>query len=137
MMRLLRTISTRNEPTQFRTRRNEGPTSGRLLLGGVDTVPGTCLSGAGVPQIKALGIQPLLDDGRLVDLFPDWPDDRLTLYTLYPSRHLPAAKVRALIEFVMAAKSPKAGRPCSVFGQITHSSVRHARAARLCIARAA
>jgi hypothetical protein len=67
-----------------------------------------------VAQIKALGIQPLLDDGRLVDLFPDWPDDRLTLYALYPSRHLSAAKVRAFIEFVMAAISPKAGRPrCS------------------------
>ena len=38
MMRLLRTTSTRNEPTQFRTRRNEGPTSGHLLLGGVDTI---------------------------------------------------------------------------------------------------
>jgi DNA-binding transcriptional LysR family regulator len=87
------------------------PTSGRLLLGGVDTILGTCLSGAGVAQIKALGIQPLLDDGRLVDLFPDWPDNRLTLYALYPSRHLPAAKVRAFIEFVMAAISPKAGRP--------------------------
>ena len=70
MMQILRTISTRNEPTQFRTRRQKGPTSGRPLLGGVDTILGTCLSGAGVPQIKALGIQPLLDDGRLVDLFP-------------------------------------------------------------------
>ena len=111
MMQILRTISTRNEPTQFRTRRQKGPTSGRRLLGGVDTILGTCLSGAGVPQIKALGIQPLLDDGRLVDLFPNWPDDRLTLYALYPSRHRPAAKVRAFIEFVMAGIIPKVGRP--------------------------
>ena len=62
-------------------------------------------------QIKALGIQELLDDGQLIDLFPDWPDKRFPLYALYPSRHLPAAKVRAFIDFMMAAISPKTGRP--------------------------
>src|SRR6266550_2860269 len=87
------------------------PTSGRLLLTEVGTILGTCLSGVGVAQIKALGIQDLLDDGRLVDLFPDWPDERFPLYALYPSRHLPAAKVRAFIDFVMAAIEPKAGGP--------------------------
>jgi len=87
------------------------PTSGRLLLTDVGTILGTCLSGAGVAQIKALGIQELLDDGQLIDLFPDWPDERFPLYALYPSRHLPAAKVRAFIDFVMAAIGPKARRP--------------------------
>src|SRR5882757_7742832 len=85
------------------------PTSGRLLLTDVGTILGTCLSGAGVAQIKALGIQELLDSGKLIDLFPDWPDERFPLYALYPSRHLPAAKVRAFIDFVMAAIGPKPG----------------------------
>jgi DNA-binding transcriptional LysR family regulator len=83
------------------------PTRGRLLLTDVGTILGTCLSGVGVAQIKALGIQELLDDGHLVDLFPDWPDERFPLYALYPSRHLPAAKVRAFIDFVMATISAK------------------------------
>src|SRR6266481_2527225 len=83
------------------------PTSGRLLLTDVGTILGTCLSGVGVAQIKALGIQELLDDGQLIDLFPDWPDERFPLHALYPSRHLPAAKVRAFIDFVMAAIEPK------------------------------
>ena len=86
------------------------PTSGRLLLTEPGTILGTCLSGVGVAQIKALGIQQLLDDGELIDLFPDWPDKRFPLYALYPSRHLPAAKVRAFIEFVLAAIGTKAGR---------------------------
>ena len=77
------------------------PTSGRLLLTEVGTILGTCLSGAGVAQIKALGIQELLDNGDLIDLFPDWPDEKFPLYALYPSRHLPAAKVRAFIDFVV------------------------------------
>src|SRR6195256_4200213 len=83
------------------------PTSGRLLLTDVGTILGTCLSGAGVAQIKALGIQELLDSGKLIDLFPDWPDERFPLYALYPSRHLPAAKVRAFIDFVTAAIGAK------------------------------
>ena len=83
------------------------PTSGRLLLTDVGTILGTCLSGVGVAQIKALGIQKLLDDGQLIDLFPDWPDERFPLYALYPSRHLPAAKVRAFIDFVTAAIGAK------------------------------
>jgi len=78
-------------------------TSGRLLLTDVGTILETCLSGVGVAQIKALGIQKLLDDGRLIDLFPDWPDERFPLYALYPSRHLPALKVRAFIDFIVAA----------------------------------
>jgi DNA-binding transcriptional LysR family regulator len=85
------------------------PTSGRLLLTDVGTILGTCLSGVGVAQIKALGIQELLDDGQLIDLFPGWPDERFPLYALYPSRHLPAAKVRAFIDFVMAAIGAKPG----------------------------
>jgi DNA-binding transcriptional LysR family regulator len=97
-------------PWEFRSGRKviTVPTSGRLLLTEVGTILGTCLSGVGVAQIKALGIRDLLADGRLVDLFPDWPDMRFPLYALYPSRHLPAAKVRAFIDFVMAAVSPKA-----------------------------
>jgi DNA-binding transcriptional LysR family regulator len=83
-------------------------TSGRLLLTDVGTILGTCLAGVGVAQIKALGIRELLDDGKLIDLFPDWPDQRFPLYALYPSRHLPAAKVRAFIDFVLAALGPQA-----------------------------
>jgi DNA-binding transcriptional LysR family regulator len=83
------------------------PTSGRLLLTDPGTILATCLSGVGVAQIKALGIQKLLADGQLIDLFPDWPDERFPLYALYPSRHLPAAKVRAFIDFVMAAIGAK------------------------------
>lgn len=78
----------------------EVATSGRLLVNEVGTILTTCLSGAGIAQIKAIGIQKQLDNGELVDLFPDWPDERFPLYALYPSRHLPAAKVRAFIDFV-------------------------------------
>ncbi|WP_158801685.1 MULTISPECIES: LysR family transcriptional regulator [unclassified Acidisoma] len=78
-------------------------TTGRLLVADVGTMLGECLAGAGVAQVMALGVQDLLDEGRLVELFPDWPGELFPLYALHPSRHHPPAKVRAFIEFVLQA----------------------------------
>lgn len=38
---------------------------------------------------------------RLVELFPDWSDERFPFYAVYPSRLHRAAKVRAFIEFCL------------------------------------
>jgi hypothetical protein len=43
----------------------------------------------------------LLRSGRLVELFPEWSDERFPLYAVYPSRLHRAAKVRAFIEFCL------------------------------------
>jgi len=75
--------------------------SGRLLLTDVGTMLAACIAGAGIAQVMALGIQGLMDEGRLVDLFPDWPGETFPLYALYPSRHLPSAKVSAFLDFVL------------------------------------
>ena len=53
-------------------------------------------------QMLDLGLAPALKSGALIELFPDWPDERFPLYAFYPSRHLPAAKVRAFLDFVAA-----------------------------------
>ncbi|QGZ65304.1 LysR family transcriptional regulator [Paraburkholderia acidisoli] len=74
---------------------------GRLMLNDVSTLHGACLAGHGIAQIMALGTQPLFESGRLVDLFPDWPDERFPLYALYPSRRHPSAKVRAFLDFIV------------------------------------
>jgi DNA-binding transcriptional LysR family regulator len=84
-------------------------TSGRLLVTEVGTLLRVCLDGVGIARLKAIGIQDLIDGGQLLDLFPSWPGERFPLYALYPSRHLPAAKVRAFIEFVagMVGRPPR------------------------------
>jgi DNA-binding transcriptional LysR family regulator len=78
-------------------------TTGRLLLTDVGTMLRVCLAGAGIAQVMALGVQNMLDRGRLIELFPDWPDETFPLYALHPSRHLPPAKVRAFMEFILEA----------------------------------
>ena len=75
--------------------------TGRLLLSDVGTMLRACLAGAGIAQVMALGVRNLLERGRLVELFPDWPDETFPLYALHPSRHLPAAKVRAFMDFIL------------------------------------
>lgn len=78
-------------------------TGGRLTVADVGTMLGACLAGVGIAQVMALGVRDLLDDGRLIDLFPDWPGETFPLYALYPSRTLPAAKLRVFLEFVQTA----------------------------------
>jgi DNA-binding transcriptional LysR family regulator len=65
----------------------------------VGVMLGACLAGAGIAQVMALGVRDLLDQGQLIELFPDWPDETFPLCAVHPSRHHPPAKVRAFIDF--------------------------------------
>lgn len=74
---------------------------GRLLTSDSGTLLGACEAGFGIAQIIDIGSgAQLLRNGRLVDLFPEWSDERFPLYAIFPSRQHRAAKLRAFIEFV-------------------------------------
>ncbi len=90
---------------EFRRGRRIVPvkTAGRLLLSDVGTMLGACVAGAGIAQVMALGVEELLEQGRLIELFPDWPGETFPLYALHPSRHHQAAKVRAFVDFMLQA----------------------------------
>ncbi|WLI43165.1 LysR family transcriptional regulator [Pseudomonas beijingensis] len=77
-------------------------THGRLMVNDVGTMHRICEEGQAVAQVLELGVEAALREGRLIELFADWPDEYFPLYALYPSRHLPPAKVRAFLEFVAA-----------------------------------
>jgi DNA-binding transcriptional LysR family regulator len=77
----------------------------RLLVSDTGTMIGACEAGAGIAQILEIGTQPLLRSGRLVELFPEWSDERFPLYAIYPSRLHRAAKVRAFVEFCLEIMS--------------------------------
>jgi DNA-binding transcriptional LysR family regulator len=85
---------------------------GRILVSDSGTLIGACEAGAGIAQVLELGCKALLDSGRLVELFPEWSDERFPLYAIYPSRLHRAAKVRVFIEFcmeIMAGQSRAVG----------------------------
>lgn len=92
------------EEWQFRRGKKvvQAKTSGRLMVAEFGTMLGACLGGVGIARVKAIGVQHLIDQGALVEVLPDWLGDSFPLYALYPSRHLPPAKVRAFIDFVQS-----------------------------------
>jgi DNA-binding transcriptional LysR family regulator len=78
-------------------------TTNRLLLSDAGTMLTECLAGTGIAQVFAVVAKDLIKSGKLVELFPTWADETFPLYAYYPSRHQPAAKVRAFIDFVLHA----------------------------------
>jgi DNA-binding transcriptional LysR family regulator len=77
-------------------------TRGRLIVNDPATLLSACLAGYGIAQILEMGFESLLASKRLVNLFPDWTEERFPLYALHPSRHHPPAKTRAFLDFVVS-----------------------------------
>lgn len=74
---------------------------GRLTVNDVGTMLGACAAGDGIAQVLALGTEELRRERQLIELFPDWSDERFPLYAFHLSRQRPAAKVRAFLDFVI------------------------------------
>jgi DNA-binding transcriptional LysR family regulator len=73
---------------------------GQLTLNDAGTMESVLMSGYGLAQVIDLAVAPLLRSGALVPVLTAWPDERFPLYALYPSRHHPAAKTLAFLDFV-------------------------------------
>lgn len=71
----------------------------RLMVSDVETMIGACCEGAGIAQVLQLGSRNVVKSGKLIDIFPDWPDEMFPLYAIYPSRQHRAAKVHAFTEW--------------------------------------
>ena len=77
------------------------PTSGRIIVSDIITMHNLCLAAYGIAQVMEIGVSSLLMQGKLIDLFPDWPDERFPLYATYPSRRYLPAKSRAFLDFLV------------------------------------
>ncbi len=75
-------------------------TRGTLTVNDAGTLYSVCLAGHGMAQVMDLGVAPLLASGRLVNVFPDWPDERFPLQAFHPSRQHVPEKTRAFLDFV-------------------------------------
>jgi DNA-binding transcriptional LysR family regulator len=94
-------------PWEFHRKRKKlvVETNGRLTVNDPSALLNACLAGSGVAQVLLLGAEPLIREGRLVNLFPDWPDERFPLYAYHPSRHHTPAKTRVFLDFIVALTS--------------------------------
>jgi DNA-binding transcriptional LysR family regulator len=94
-------------PWEFHRKRKKllVETHGRLTLNDPSALLNACLAGSGIAQMLLLGAEPLIREGRLINLFPDWPDERFPLYAYHPSRHHMPAKTRVFLDFIVALTS--------------------------------
>jgi len=81
------------------------PTNGRLTVNEPSALLSACVAGFGIAQMLLLVAEPLIREGKLINLFPDWSDERFPLYAYHPSRHHVPAKTRAFLDFVVALTS--------------------------------
>jgi DNA-binding transcriptional LysR family regulator len=94
-------------PWEFHRKRKKlvVETKGRLTVNDPSSLLNACLAGAGVAQMLLLGAEPLIREGQLVNLFPEWPDERFPLYAYHPSRHHVPARTRAFLDFIASLTS--------------------------------
>jgi len=87
------------------------PVSGRLTMDDGLTQLEACLAGMGIAQVFQLGLEPLLKSGKLINLFPDWSDEKFPLYVYHTSRHFVPAKLRAFLDFISTSIIEEKGKP--------------------------
>lgn len=58
------------------------------------------VAGSGVVHGPCFILQPLIERGLLVRLFPDWATRRLPIHAVYPTRRHLSAKVQAMVGFL-------------------------------------
>jgi DNA-binding transcriptional LysR family regulator len=94
-------------PWEFHRKRKKlvVATRGRLTLNDPSALFDACMAGSGIAQMLLLGAERLIESGQLVNLFPDWPDERFPLYAYYPSRRNLPAKSRCFLDFVAGLAS--------------------------------
>jgi DNA-binding transcriptional LysR family regulator len=74
---------------------------GRLATDDPSTAIAACVSGHGIFQSLALGLDAWLRGGELVQILPEWSAERYPLHAYLHSRRLPPAKVRVFLDFIV------------------------------------
>jgi DNA-binding transcriptional LysR family regulator len=80
-------------------------TPGRLIVSDIVTLHGICMAGWGIAQVLEIAVQPMLSSGALVELFPEWGDERFPIHAIYPSRNYIPPRTRVFLDFVSSAVS--------------------------------
>jgi DNA-binding transcriptional LysR family regulator len=73
---------------------------GHVVIDDPSAALAACEAGQGLFQSFELGLAEWLRSGKLVQVLPEWSDERFPLYAYYPSRRQAPAKLRAFLEFI-------------------------------------
>jgi len=73
---------------------------GHLVTDDPSVAIAACVAGQGIFQSLELGLNGWLKSGKLVQLLPEWAEERFPLHAYYHSRQHPPAKIRAFLNFL-------------------------------------
>jgi len=82
--------------------------TGRLTVSSAHNELQAALAGRGIAHVFDDYAKPYLQDGRLVELLPDWSPTLPHWFLYYPSRRLPSAAMRAFLDYMKNYKWEKA-----------------------------
>ncbi|ENM5917220.1 LysR family transcriptional regulator [Vibrio mimicus] len=75
--------------------------SARLSSDELDTIVQATLQGMGIARLPRGLMAPLLDDGKLVELLPEWEIEGADVYLLHPQRRFLPERTQALIDYMI------------------------------------
>lgn len=75
-------------------------TGGVVTVNSTETYRAACVAGLGLIQVPAVGIQPLLESGQLVEVLHHFPAQPMPVSLLYPHRRNVARRVRVFMEWL-------------------------------------
>ncbi len=80
-------------------------TPGRLIVSDIVSLHGICMAGWGIAQVLEVAVRPMLASGALVELLPEWSDERFPIHAIYSSRSYVPPRTRAFLDFISSALS--------------------------------
>jgi DNA-binding transcriptional LysR family regulator len=76
------------------------PMHGAITVNNTDAYQAACLAGLGLIQAPLMGVRPLIEQGRLVEVLPEFVAEPMPVSLLYPHRrHLPK-RVQAMMDWL-------------------------------------
>lgn len=87
------------------------PMAGVLTVNSSEAYRAACVAGLGLIQAPAAGLQPLIDQGALVEVLPDHPAEPMPVSLLYAHRrHLPR-RVQEFMNWIAQTLAPYLDQP--------------------------
>lgn len=78
------------------------PMEGSVTVNNAEAYQAACLAGLGIIQAPQVGVRELLQQGRLLEVLPQWRAAPMPLSLVYASRRNQSARVRAVMDWLHA-----------------------------------
>jgi DNA-binding transcriptional LysR family regulator len=106
--------------------------AGHFIVNNMQALRIALLEGAGVGAVPTYSVADDIKEGKLVQLFPDYPLEAVNVFAVYPSRQYVDAKVKTFVEFLTTCLRQKLdlqvarlqpGRPLQAITQQHYASL--------------